>query len=152
MAKALDIAVTPWGVLGGGVLTGKYRKGKPRPKEARYGSQEEWGNIYVTERNLRIAQEVDRVAKEIGRSPSQVALAWVRERPYGVIVPILGATKRSQLADNLGCLEVSLSEEQHRRLEEASNIDLGFPLAFLSQVRQIVYGNTYPLIDDHRRG
>jgi len=152
MAKALDIAVTPWGVLGGGVLTGKYKKGKPRPKEARYGSQEEWGNIYVTERNLRIAQEVDRVAEEIGRSPSQVALAWVRQRPYGVIVPILGATKLSQLADNLGCLEFSLSDEQGRRLDEASGIDLGFPLAFLSQVQQIIYGNTFPLIDDHRRG
>ena len=107
--------------------------------------------MYVTERNLRIAQEVDRVAKEIGRSPSQVALAWVRQRPCGVIVPILGATRLSQLADNLGCLEVSLSEEQHRRLEEASHVDLGFPLAFLSQVRQIVYGSTFPLIDVHRR-
>jgi aryl-alcohol dehydrogenase-like predicted oxidoreductase len=123
MANALDLAVTPWGTLGGGVLTGKYR-----------------------------ADEVGRVAKEIGRSPSQVALAWVRQRPYGVIVPILGATKLSQIKDNLGCLEVSLSEKQCRRLDEASSIDLGFPLAFLSQVRQIVYGNTFPLIDDHRRG
>ena len=152
MAKALDIALTPWGVLGGGVLTGKYKKGKPRPKDARYGSQEEWGNIYVTERNVRIAEEVERVAREVGRSASQVALAWVRQRPYGVIVPILGATKLAQLADNLGCLEVTLSEEQQQRLDQASNIDLGFPLAFLSQVREIVYGNTYPLIDDHRRG
>jgi aryl-alcohol dehydrogenase-like predicted oxidoreductase len=152
MANALDLAVTPWGTLGGGVLTGKYRAGKRRPKDARYGSQKEWGDIYVTERNLRIAEEVGRVAKEIGRSPSQVALAWVRQRPYGVIVPILGATKLSQIKDNLGCLEVSLSEKQCRRLDEASSIDLGFPLAFLSQVRQIVYGNTFPLIDDHRRG
>jgi aryl-alcohol dehydrogenase-like predicted oxidoreductase len=152
MANALDLAVTPWGTLGGGVLTGKYRAGKRRPKDARYGSQKEWGDIYVTERNLRIAEEVGRVAKEIGRSPSQVALAWVRQRPYGVIVPILGATKLSQIKDNLGCLEVSLSEKQCRRLDEASSIDLGFPLAFLSQVRQIVYGNTFPLIDDHRQG
>jgi aryl-alcohol dehydrogenase-like predicted oxidoreductase len=152
MAQALDIAVTPWGMLGGGVLTGKYKEGRPRPKDARYGSQEAWGDIYVTERNLRIAEEALRVAKEIGRSPSQVAIAWVRQRPYGVIVPILGATKLAQLTDNLGCLEFVLSEEQQKRLDEASHVDLGFPLAFLSQVRQIVYGNTFPLIDDHRRG
>jgi aryl-alcohol dehydrogenase-like predicted oxidoreductase len=152
MAQALDIGVTPWGMLGGGVLTGKYKKGRPRPKDARYGSQEAWGDIYVTERNLRIAEEVLRVAKEIGRSPSQVAIAWVRQRPCGVIVPILGAKKLAQLADNLGCLEFALSEEHQRRLDEASHVDLGFPLAFLSQVRQIVYGNTFPLIDDHRRG
>ena len=152
MAQALDIAVTPWGILGGGVLTGKYKAGRPRPKDARYSSQEAWGDLYVTERNLRIAEEVERVAKEIGRTTSQVAIAWVRQRPQEVIIPILGATKLAQLADNLGCLEFSLSEEQQRRLDEASRVDLGFPLAFLAQVRQFVYGNTYPLIDDHRRG
>ena len=152
MAQALDIAVTPWGILGGGVLTGKYKTGKPRPKDARYGSQEAWGDLYLTERNMRIAEEVERVAKEIGRTTSQIAVAWVRQRPQGVIIPILGATKLAQLADNLGCLEFSLSEEQQKRLDEASRVDLGFPLAFLTQVRQFVYGNTYPLIDDHRRG
>ena len=152
MAQALDIAVTPWGTLGGGVLTGKYKAGKPRPGDARYGSQAAWGDLYLTERNMRIAEEVERVAKEIGRTTSQVAIAWVRQRPQGVIIPILGATKLAQLADNLGCLEFSLSEEQQRRLDEASRVDLGFPLAFLTQVRQFVYGNTYPLIDDHRRG
>lgn len=151
MAKALDIAVTPWGILGGGVLTGKYRKGNPRPKDARYGSQEEWGNIYVTDRNLAIAEAVEGVAQEVGKSPSQVALAWVRQRPYGVVIPILGATKLSQLRDNIGCLEFSLSGEQLARLDGASGIDLGFPLAFLAQVQQIIYGNTFPLIDDHRR-
>ncbi|MGA7105830.1 MAG: aldo/keto reductase, partial [Candidatus Deferrimicrobiaceae bacterium] len=152
MARALDLAVTPWGTLGGGVLTGKYKAGKPRPKDARYGSQEEWGNIYVTERNLRIAEEVDRIAKEIGRSPSQVAIAWVRHRPQGVYIPILGASKTEQMKDNLGALDVALSAEQLGRLNEVSRVDLGFPLAFLDQVRQIVYGNTFPLTDDHRRG
>ncbi len=151
MARALDLAVTPWGTLGGGVLTGKYEAGKPRPKDARYGSQEEWGNIYVTERNLRIAEEVGRVAKEIGKSPSQVAIAWVRHRPHGVFIPILGATKTAQMKDNVGSLEVALSPGQLGRLDEASRVDLGFPLAFLDQVRQIVYGDTYPLVDDHRQ-
>jgi len=75
---------------------------------------------------------------------------WVRQQPHGVVIPILGATKLAQLKDNLGCLEFSLSGDHLRRLDEASRIDLGFPLAFLEQVRRIVYGNTFPLIDDHR--
>ena len=68
-----------------------------------------------------------------------------------MVIPILGATKLAQLKDNLRSLEFALSEDHLRRLDEASRVDLGFPLAFLSQVRQIVYGNTFPRIDDHRR-
>jgi diketogulonate reductase-like aldo/keto reductase len=67
------------------------------------------------------------------------------------MVPIIGATKVSQLRDNIGSLEVVLSQEQMNRLDDASRIELGFPLDFLEGVRQIVYGKTYPLIDDHRK-
>src|SRR4030043_1996309 len=80
MAPAPDIAVTPWGILGGGVLTGKYKEGRPRPKDARNGSQDAWGDLYLTERNMRIAEEVERVAKGIGRTTAQIAGAWVRPR------------------------------------------------------------------------
>src|SRR4030067_1251434 len=118
MAKALHSAGTPWGILGGGVLTGKYKPGKPRPKDARYGSQEEWGNIYITERNLCIAEEVDRVSKEIGKTASQVAVAWVRQQPHGVVIPILGATKLAQLQEHPGCVELSLSGDHLRRLDD----------------------------------
>ncbi len=151
MAAALDLAVTPWGTLGGGALTGKYKAGKDRPADTRFSTAAQWGDAYLTERNLRIAEEVASVAREAGRSASQVAIAWVRAHPVGVMVPIVGATKVSQLRDNLGSLEFTLTPEQRKRLDDASRIELGFPLDFLGQVRQIVYGNTYPLIDDHRR-
>jgi diketogulonate reductase-like aldo/keto reductase len=67
------------------------------------------------------------------------------------MVPILGATKVSQLRDNIGSLEVEIAQEQMKRLDDASRIELGFPLDFLGGVQQIVYGKTFPLIDDHRR-
>ena len=150
MAKALDIAVTPWGVLGGGVLSGKYKTPKDRPADARYAKDEAWAEVNVTDRNVRIAQATSEVAKETGRTPSQVALAWARQQPFGVIVPILGAKTLAQLADNLGCLDVTLGPEPLSKLDEASRVELGFPHDFLVRARPYVFGKTFPLIDNHR--
>jgi len=150
MAKALDLAVTPWGVLGGGVLSGKYKTPKDRPAGARYAKDEAWAKSVVTERSVRIAEAAARVAKETGRSASQVALAWVRQQPFGVIVPILGAKTVTQLRENLGCLDFTLGPDPLARLDAASKIDLGFPHEFLVQARSYIFGKTYPLIDDHR--
>jgi aryl-alcohol dehydrogenase-like predicted oxidoreductase len=150
MAKALDIAVTPWGVLGGGVLSGKYKSAKDRPAGARYAKDEEWAAANVTDRNLRIAEAAGAVARAVGKSPSQVALAWVRQQPYGVIVPILGARTLAQLTDNLGCLDFTLEPAQMERLDAASAVELGFPHDFLVQARRYVFGRTFPLIDNHR--
>jgi aryl-alcohol dehydrogenase-like predicted oxidoreductase len=125
MARALDLAVTPWDTLGSGILAGKYnRDPKARGRAALRGR--------VRERDLSIAGEVLKVAEEIGRSPAQVALSWVREG-LGVIVPLVGARTAAQLEDNLGCLAFSLDPSQKARLDEASRIELGFPHDFLAQ-------------------
>jgi aryl-alcohol dehydrogenase-like predicted oxidoreductase len=150
MAEELGMTVTAWGALGGGVLTGKYASREKRPPGSRYAAAVEWGDMYLTERNLAIAAEVVRVAGEAGKTPSQTAIAWTRQRSPAVL-PILGVSKLSQLKDNLGCLGFELTEEQMRRLDEASRVDIGFPLAFLEQVREIIYGKTFPLIDDRQR-
>jgi len=150
MAKALDIAVTPWGVLGGGVLSGKYKSPKDRPAGARYAKDEAWAEAAVTERSVRIAEAATQVAKETGRTASQVALAWVRRQPFGVIVPIVGAKTVAQLRDNLGCLDFTLEPDQLAKLDAASKIDLGFPHDFLVQARSYIFGRTFPLIDNHR--
>ena len=147
MAKALDLAVTPWGALGSGVLTGKYNQ--------RSGSTEQ-GRLEITqsnisERNLAIADVVCQVAEEIGHTPSQVALAWLRSQ-NGVIVPIIGARKVSQIQDNLACLDVTLKPEHLQRLNEVSQIELGFPHDFLKNdmIRDRLYGGTFKAIDNHR--
>ena len=145
MAKALDIAVTPWGILGSGVLSGKFNQ-KKKPDGTR---AKEFGS--VTPRNLAIAQEVMRVAGEIGATPSQVAIAWLRRRP-GVIIPILGARTLAQLKDNMNALDHALSEELVTRLDEVSRIELGFPHEFTRDdfTRDIMFGGTQDLIDNHR--
>jgi aryl-alcohol dehydrogenase-like predicted oxidoreductase len=151
MARALDIAVTPWAVLGFGVLTGKYLEEGPGDTRLATG---DWRLQWVTERNNAIAREVVAVAEEIGRTPSQVAINWVRGRQEKArIVPIVGARTAAQLEENLGCLEFHLEPEHLTRLNEASRIDLGFPHDFLARdgIRKLILGDAADRIVDHRR-
>jgi len=147
MAKALDIAVTPWGALAGGVLSGKYSKGTPEDSKRVMGNQRR-----ISDRNLAVAAEVEKVAAEIERTPAQVALAWVRQQ-QGVIVPIIAARKVEQIVDNLRSTEVTLTPEQLARLDKVSAIERGFPHDFLEgeTTRKIVHGNTYDRLDNHRK-
>jgi len=126
------------------VLTGKYnnlKEGDPPP-----------GRLKTTkERDRELAQLVMAIAQDIGRSPAQVALNWLRQRPQPII-PILGARTLQQLQDNLGCLDFTLSEEHLARLDEASAVDLGFPHRFLQgeTVRQFAFGGALEKIDYRR--
>jgi len=138
MARAFDIGVTPWGILGGGVLTGKYNKDAEAEGRARMRGQ-------VNERALAIGGEVLRVAEELGTTASRVAIAWVRQGP-AVIVPLVGARTLAQLEENLGCLELTLSDEQKARLDAASAIEPGFPHDMLSRQSD----ERRRLIDNHR--
>jgi len=151
MAKAMDIGVTPWAPLGGGVLTGKYNRESSDPK--RYGPEDPFGKMMLNDKNLAIAAKVQQVAAEIDRPPSQVALRWLLEQTdRGVLIPIIGARSQAQLLDNLKCLEFELAAPQLAALDDVSQIELGFPHDFLEyeEVRSTVYGNTYSLIDNHR--
>jgi diketogulonate reductase-like aldo/keto reductase len=69
----------------------------------------------------------------------------------GVIIPIIGAKKVSQLKDNLGCLDFELTQEQLLGLDKISKIELGFPHDYLASepIQNIVYGGTLSLIDKH---
>lgn len=147
MAKNLDLAVAAWSPLGGGVLTGKYKGPKDLPVGSRH-QVSEWGAEYLTERNFRIADEVQKVAREIGKTPSQVSLAWLlHHRKDAQIIPIIGARRLDQLKDNLGCLEVTLPDPLLRRLDEVSKIEYGFPRDFLTDCREFAFGKTFDRID-----
>jgi aryl-alcohol dehydrogenase-like predicted oxidoreductase len=115
----------------------------------------EISNTLLKERNLRIVEEVVIVAQEIKRTPSQVALNWLRQSKMIVrnkIIPIIGAKSLVQINDNLACLEFVLSDDHIQRLNEVSKIELGFPHNFLSSetIRNIIYGGTYSSIYNHR--
>ncbi len=144
MAKALNIGVTAWSPLGGGVLTGKYNQ--PNPVDGRLSMTDQPFQIF--DRDLKIAETVLEIAREIGKSPAQVALNWLRNRPNAVI-PIIGARKLSQLQDNLACVDFNLTGEQLQRLDNISAISLGFPHELLASqfVRDILLGGVAAQLD-----
>jgi aryl-alcohol dehydrogenase-like predicted oxidoreductase len=152
MARALDIGVTVWSPLGGGVLSGKYNK-QNTEEQKRFNVNNPMSASFVNERNISIATEVQAIAKEITKTPSQVALNWIRQqlKDKAVIIPIIGAITEAQIKDNLGCLDFELTRDQLKRLEEKSKIQLGFPHDFMSEAARVfLYGNTFSLIDNHR--
>ncbi len=129
MAKALNVGVTAWSPLAGGVLTGKYHgQGAPDQKgePGRMSSEMMKGFLPEQQRADRVVAAVKTVADETGRSLAQVALSWLHTRPVPVI-PIIGARKLSQLQDNLASFDLTLSSDQVKTLDEASRIELGFP-------------------------
>lgn len=146
MARTLDLAVTCWGLIGGGVLTGKYNQ--PTTEAKRYGDSP------VSQRTQTIVAEIAKVAEESGRSKSQIAINWVRQQqPKAQIIPILGARTERQINDNLACLEFELTPEQLQRLSGAAKIELGFPSDFLAddEVQELIFGELVGKIDNHRR-
>jgi aryl-alcohol dehydrogenase-like predicted oxidoreductase len=148
MARALDLGVTVWRALGAGLLTGKYNRSNEATAQPRRINP---GDPRINEINLRIADAVCAVARDIGRTPAQVALNWLRQQA-GVIIPIVGARNVQQLKDNLGCLEFVLAPDALTKLDEVSKIELGFPHDFLSSdaFQKIVFGDTLALMDNHR--
>ncbi len=147
MAKAFDMAVTPWGLLAAGLLTGKYRlpDGEPRRRKPED----------FPEGQARLADAVVEVATELKRPAAQVAINWVRAQEHRAqIVPILGARSLTQLKDNMACLDWELAPEHAKRLEAATGFEAGFPHDFLGAdaIRKLVYGDTRDQVDDPRRG
>ena len=147
MAEALGLGVTAWSPLAGGVLTGKYVEGKAEA-DARMNSEMMKGFNRADERARRVVNEVQAVARDVGRSPAQVALAWLRQRPVPII-PIVGARRLEQFRDNLACLDLQLNTSQVERLDTASQIELGFPHDFYARdlVKGLVYGGLRDRID-----
>ncbi len=149
-ARALDLAVTGWAPLGGGLLTGRYGSDRDRPSDSRLagigGAHEK---RTLSQRNLAVADAVNAVAEARSASASQVALAGVlAQQQRAVTIPIVGVRTDAQLADNLGALEIELDPAELERLDEASHVPLGFPGDFGGAT--LAYGNTFDLIDDHR--
>jgi aryl-alcohol dehydrogenase-like predicted oxidoreductase len=144
MAKRWDMAVMAWGMLEGGVLTGKYTAHDTGPK--RYNLQS------LDRRTRRIVRALQEVADRVGRTPSQVAINWVRQQQHQAqVIPILGARTLAQVQDNLACVEWTLPTRQLRRLSRIAAIEYGFPRDFLEGgARQFIFGATFDQIDNHR--
>lgn len=141
MASKLGLAVTAWGLLNGGTLTGKYAASNGDPR--RYGDEK------PSERSNRAAAAIAEVAHEAGATPAQVSIAWaLARRPEVNLIPILGARTAKQLDENLGALSVALTAEMLQRLDDCSGFQVGFPRSFLAdeEVVGLIFGETRELI------
>ncbi|OZD07029.1 aldo/keto reductase [Rhodococcus sp. 06-235-1A] len=147
MAGDLGLGVIPWAPLGGGVLTGKYSAadletaGSDSPVGTRRDHAKSSGTL--TRRGLAIADVVVDVARELGASAAQVALAWTLRNP-SVTSSLIGARTVEQLQQNISALDVLFDESQLDRLHAVSAVDLGFPHEFLMRpmVRSVTTGHT----------
>ena len=111
-----NIGLLPWSPLARGFLAGNHRKGDwgetRRAKTDRYAQ-----GLYYRDEDFLVADRVQEVATERGASGPQIALAWLLNKAY-ITAPIIGATRMEHLDQAIGALEIKLSEEESRRLEE----------------------------------
>ena len=117
-AQELNVGVCAWAPLGSGLLTGKYPKDDVQSSDGRIATDKGFKRR-LTERNFQIVDALVKVAEELGQPPAQVALNWITRRP-GVRSTIIGASKLSQLEQNLTALEFEIPAEQSEKLEQAS--------------------------------
>ncbi len=122
LAREFGMGVLPWGPLKSGWLSGKYRRGEDAHRDASRASLV--GLPDAAEYD--VIECVAEVAEELGLTPAEVSLAWVRSRS-GVTSTLLGARRMSQLEANLQSLAVELPGEALRRLDEVSEPHLNFP-------------------------
>ncbi len=132
------IGLLPWSPLGGGWLSGKYKRDEPPTGATRLGDNpnrgmEAWQARNDDPRTWDVIETVEKIAADHGVSASQVALAWLADRP-AVTSVILGARNIEQLADNLAAADLELTPEESERLTQASQPRLGvYPYGPLAQ-------------------
>jgi aryl-alcohol dehydrogenase-like predicted oxidoreductase len=113
VCETYDIGVIPYSPLEGGFLTGKYRRDTPMPDSRRAKGRQK----YLTERNFSVLDKLDEIAISHQATVTQVSLAWLLSDPV-ITSPIIGATCPEQLEENLGALDVNLTMEEKRQLDE----------------------------------
>jgi len=117
LCREEGVGVIPWSPLARGFLAGTRKRDRPRASTLREETDAYGHGLYYADADYDVAERVVEVAAARGVPPAQIALAWLLRQP-GVTAPIVGATKIEQLDQAVGALEVTLSDEEARRLEE----------------------------------
>ena len=120
MARALGLGTLAWSPLGGGLLTGKYRRGE----QGRATTFKSLIHLEDTTQKRAILDTLDSVARETGANSAQVAIAWITAHD---MIPILGARTKEQLDESLAVSGGELSADHIKRLDGVSAVPLGFP-------------------------
>jgi aryl-alcohol dehydrogenase-like predicted oxidoreductase len=132
--RRFGVGVLSYSPLAAGFLTGKFQKDQPPPAGTRLDKFKERLAGFDTPRNWRILGALKDLATETGRTISELALAWVAQKPTVASV-IFGARSVQQLEDNLKSATLKLTAEQMKKLDEASAYELGYPYDFMARVQ-----------------
>jgi len=138
MVKELGLGICVWSPLGGGLLTGKHtrdRLGDGRLKTTQGSPNPVLEKFTSNPKNWEIVDILISVSKEVGKSPAQVALNFITKRP-GVVSTIIGATKLTQLAENMKSLDFDIPKELWNRLEQVSRPPVPTPYLFFQPTIQ----------------
>lgn len=117
VAQTYGLGIIPWSPLAGGLLTGKYSRDKKGPKGSRYEKGRFRGGDSIPDEVWTVIDGVRDLAKEKGCAMDAFALKWCLEHP-AVTSPIIGPRTMSQLEDNLKALEVTITDEDKKRIDE----------------------------------
>ena len=124
-ARDAGLGLLPWSPLGGGWLSGKYRRDQRPTGQTRLGEDPDRGmeayDRRGTERTWDVVDAVQQIAQDRGVSMAEVALAWVTDRP-GVTSTILGARTLEQLQTNLKAADLHLDAAEAAALDQASDL------------------------------
>ena len=128
MPLGLDqgVGTLVWSPLGWARLTGKIRRGQPRPAVSRINAADVQGPVVDDEYLYRVVDAIDVIAKETGKSVPQIAINWLLQRPT-VSSVIVGARNEEQLRQNIGAVGWKLTEAQIAALDAASDMPLTYP-------------------------
>ncbi len=139
MAMEMNMGVTPWSPLKGGILSGKYtRENAAATAKAGRG---EWVSRFLNDKSYAVIDALSAISRQVNATPSQIALAWVNSR-LGVTSTIIGARTVEQLNENLKALDVHLLPEHMAKLDELTRPTFHFPFEFLRNVRPVFQGGT----------
>jgi voltage-dependent potassium channel beta subunit len=123
VAQAMGVGIVVWSPLGSGVLTGKYDEGIPKDSRvAKMGADKLPGNPFTKE-NVERVKKMKKIADELGCTRAQLALAWAATQS-GITSVITGSTKVEQVKDNLGALDIEITEEIQSALNEIFPISM----------------------------
>ncbi|MBZ0298397.1 MAG: aldo/keto reductase [Anaerolineae bacterium] len=127
MAQTYGIGILPWSPLARGFLSGKYKRGEAIPGDSRLARDGSNNNTLFQKRTQKhfsdlaygVLDVVEALAEEKGCTPAQVAMAWLIRQP-GVTSPIVGPRTMAHFEDNLGAVNVEITDADRARLDEAS--------------------------------
>lgn len=117
-AQTFGFAIIPWSPLAGGLLTGKYSRGAQPPADSRFAAV---GRNPLQQRRMNeavfdVVDGLRPLAESVGKTLSQLALAWCAQQP-GVTSAIIGPRTMDQLQDNLGATDLTLTDDLRAEID-----------------------------------